>query len=666
MKKMTKLLTVSLLVLSSIMYSCYGPSENNPIDTGKGILTGKVFDSNGNGISGVKVECSGKVAYTNPIGEFTFSDLPPGARKLVNFTKDNFASNQKIVKIIDLKKTYIEAAMFQVGKVQTINTNSKATVSVSGAIVEFQANSLVDSKGNSYSGNATVKLTYFNPTDSKFIDAFPGEFMGVETSGKEVPIESYGFIDVEITSNTEKLQLAGGKPATVTMPIPAKLSANAPSSIPLWHYDTDKGKWIEFGVANKVGNSYVGQVTHFSKINCDMKYDELSQITGRVVDQDGNPLGNAWVKISGVDFAGGGQGHCDDDGTFEFIRVKANAQISIVAYYAGFYSTPLEFTSEANGQTKNVGDLVITIDPNLVSGWSQIGDLTGKYGQDFQFVNATTGWFLADGIYRTDDGGVNWSKQKDFGSGQDSMSMRAIFMIDENNGWIAGSKVYYTNDGGANWNEVDVAGKKIYFNDVFFVNANYGWVIGAESYRTTDGGSNWIKMDISGGSGSNTYLGKVFFADINTGYISSYGKLLKTTDGGVSWNEITISGIKYGIASLYFLDANTGWVVFGGERENGKLLFTNNGGATFTEQTHTAIGTLQDVFFINSQEGWICGTAGSIIHTTDGGNTWVNQFTKSNADFRKVCFVTNKIGWLFGTNKNSSILLYTDTGGEPK
>jgi photosystem II stability/assembly factor-like uncharacterized protein len=120
------------------------------------------------------------------------------------------------------------------------------------------------------------------------------------------------------------------------------------------------------------------------------------------------------------------------------------------------------------------------------------------------------------------------------------------------------------------------------------------------------------------------------------------------------------------MASLYFLDANTGWVVFGGERENGKLLFTNNGGATFTEQTHTAIGTLQDVFFINSLEGWICGTAGSIIHTTDGGNTWVNQFTKSNADFRKVCFVTNKIGWLFGTNKNSSILLYTDTGGEPK
>ncbi|MFH1051965.1 MAG: YCF48-related protein [bacterium] len=665
MRKQILSLTLMTLLLSLILFSCYGPSENEPIDTGKGILSGKVFDANGDGISGVLVECGGKTVLTNPLGEFTLTDLPSGSRKLVNFTKDFFISNQKIVKIQDLKESYIEAALFQPIKYLTFNTSSNATISAGGVSVEIQANGLVDSKGNLYSGDVAIKLTYYNPTASKFVDAFPGEFMGVGTDGKEVPIESYGFIDVEVYNSTEKLQLAEGKPATITMPIPAKFLANAPSSIPLWFYDTQKGKWIEYGVANKVGNSYVGQVSHFSKINCDMKYDELSQIVGRVVDMDGNPLSNAWVKISGVNFGGGGQGHAENDGTFEFIRVKANAQISIVAYYAGFYSTPIEFTSEANGMTKDVGDIQVPIDPNMVSGWSEIGDLSGKYVNDIQFVNENTGWLLADGVYRTDDGGVSWTKQLDF-SGQDSMTIKSIHMIDQNNGWIAGSKVLYTKDGGLNWTEVDVTGgKKIFFQKIFFVNENYGWVISSESYRTTDGGSTWIKMDISGGQ-TNYYLTSLFFADINTGYILSYGKLVKTTDGGASWFDLPLDSNKYGGASMYFINGQTGWIVIGSERENGKILFTNDGGNSFIEQNHSAMGVLQDLIFINAQEGWIVGYAGTIIRTTDGGNTWTNQFVKSNGDFKKVCFVTNKIGWAIGYNGNKSVLLYTDSGGEPK
>jgi len=662
-----KLLLVGItLLLSALAFSCYGPSENTPIDTGKGILIGKVFDANGNGISGVQIECGGKTAFTNPLGVFTLKDISGGNRKLVNFTKDKYVSTQKILKIEDLKQTYTEVALYLTGKTQTINTTVKSTVSYAGAIVEFAANSLVDTKGSLYSGNAEVKFTYFNPTDAKFNDAFPGDFVGTQSNGTEVPIESYGFIDVEINKGIEKLQLAEGKPATVTMPIPAKLSANAPASIPLWHYDTQKGKWIEFGVALKVGNSYVGQVTHFSKINADMPYSELSTVTGRVVDQDGNPLPGAWVKLTGVDFTGDGHGwgSVGDSGKFEIVRVKANALCQIVAYYAGFYSTAVQFTTAPNGGTYDVGDIQIFIDPSLVSGWTAIGDLSSMNVADMQFINETTGWLLGKGIYRTDDGGVTWVLQKDLS--QDSTSEnRALFMIDANNGWAIGGKVYYTNDGGLNWNEKEIEpGITQNFSDIYFVNINYGWLIGNNSYKTQDAGNTWTKMAIDTGQ-SNRYVSKVFFADFNTGYIAAYyGKLLKSTDGGDSWNQLNIPNLKYGPSALFFTDANTGWLTSSGEST--KVFHTFDGGNNFIEQTHTAMGQLLDIFFISPQEGWIVGNAGTIMHTIDGGTTWQNQFVKTNGNFRRVSFVTNKIGWVLGSGTKGSVLLYTDTGGDPK
>ena len=98
MKQRISFLAIITVLLPLIFVSCYGPSENTPIDNGKGILTGKVFDANGEGISGVLVECGGKTAFTNPLGEFKLTDVAGGNNKLVNFTKDNYVSTQKIVK----------------------------------------------------------------------------------------------------------------------------------------------------------------------------------------------------------------------------------------------------------------------------------------------------------------------------------------------------------------------------------------------------------------------------------------------------------------------------------------------------------------------------------------------------------------------------------------
>ena len=102
---------------------------------------------------------------------------------------------------------------------------------------------------------------------------------------------------VELTGAAgEKLQLAPGKPATITMPMSSPLLAHAPGTIPLWHFDEAKGVWMEEGSATKKGNVYIGTVSHFSFWNCDWPQD-LVEFECTVVDIENAPLANVRVNI---------------------------------------------------------------------------------------------------------------------------------------------------------------------------------------------------------------------------------------------------------------------------------------------------------------------------------------------------------------------------------
>jgi len=57
------------------------------------------------------------------------------------------------------------------------------------------------------------------------------------------------MVNVNLTDNSGKpLQLKGDAPAEVTYPIPKGMESNPPASIPLWHFDEEKGIWMEDGV----------------------------------------------------------------------------------------------------------------------------------------------------------------------------------------------------------------------------------------------------------------------------------------------------------------------------------------------------------------------------------------------------------------------------------
>ncbi len=656
---------VVIIFASLYLKSCKVDDEGttNPVLTGNGIVQGKVMDVNGNGMGGVLVSSGIRQATTNALGIFELTEVAEGNRGLINFSKDGFVSTQKIVKVVDLKKSYTEAVLWEVGITKTINTDIPQTVSTDGVKVKFQANAIVDSKGNAYSGNAEVRLTYFDPTHSAFFDAFPGEFKGVEQSGAEVDIVSFGFIDVEIFNGSEKLQLADGKPAEITMPLPAAFAANAPASMPLWFYDNDKGKWMEYSVATKTGDEYIGEVTHFTRINLDMKFEERSEIGGTIVDQDGNTLSEAWVKLSGVDFAGGGTGTAGPDGKFSFYNVKANAEVEITAYYGGFYSTPLQTSTPGDGQLKDLGNIEIFIDPDQTSAWTELSGYDGREISDMQFIDANDGWATAGNkILYTYDGGASWTMQLETGQGNDSTGINAIHVIDGNSVWaISSSKVYRTSDGGTNWADAGLNGD--YYSDIFFTDVNNGWIAGSSLLRTTDGGANWDT--VSTGQGQKEGPSTIFFADANNGWSLGWEGIEHTTDGGESWTIQGDGTIYNGGGSMFFIDQYTGWVVINGIRgSDSRIYYTDDGGTNWTEQTHSAIASLNSVFFTDSNNGWIAGDMGTILRTTNGGSDWTPQFTGLNDRLNAIWMLNNDIGWAAGGNYSEGIILYTETGGD--
>ncbi|MEO8665397.1 MAG: YCF48-related protein [Ignavibacteria bacterium] len=60
--------------------------------------------------------------------------------------------------------------------------------------------------------------------------------------------------------------------------------------------------------------------------------------------------------------------------------------------------------------------------------------------------------------------------------------------------------------------------------------------------------------------------------------------------------------------------------------------------------------TLNKIFFIDSQSGWIVGDSGIILKTTNSGNNWILQNSNTNHTLRSVYFLNESTGYVVGGN----------------
>ncbi|MFA6233051.1 MAG: hypothetical protein WC824_02530 [Bacteroidota bacterium] len=383
-----RFLLLAVMPVVLILVSCQNSTDptNGTIDGWLGAkytgnLYGKVTTTGNAAVMGIEVTVGTSVAYTNSKGEFYLEQIPAEKRLLVTFRHTAYATTQKIVAMDRGRTTFVEASVLP-ATVQNLNAVTGGTVTFNGAMVTFPANALVDANGTTFTGSASVKATFFDPTSTVFTGCFPGEFNGVRTGGSETAIESFGFINVEMSSNGTKLQLASGTLATITVPVPAAVRGRAPQSIPLWYYDEITGRWMEEGSATFNGTAYIGTVAHFTSWNCDQPM-QTSYLEGRVIDKNGNPLEWATVHTQGIDYTGSSQVRTTEGGYFK-VPVKANAQAKVWASYYILSGPSQDVNTPATGTTLDIGTLTVPVDTSQFC--FIIGKIVDNLNQSVQYV----------------------------------------------------------------------------------------------------------------------------------------------------------------------------------------------------------------------------------------------------------------------------------------
>jgi hypothetical protein len=236
-------------------------------------VSGIVLDETNAPIANAVVTSGTATTTTNTNGMFIFQNI--------SFSKEN--GNVTVVKagyfkgIRSFKTTEGKNHMVRIQLMQrtlsgTVNAAAGGTItSNGGATIIFPANAFVTSTGAAYTGTVTVYSRWIDPTAANLPFVIPGDLRGVSTTGVENILETYGMVGAELAdASGNVLKIATGKTATVSFPIPASLSATAPASIVLWHFDDATARWKENGTATKSGSTYTAQVDKFSFWNCDV------------------------------------------------------------------------------------------------------------------------------------------------------------------------------------------------------------------------------------------------------------------------------------------------------------------------------------------------------------------------------------------------------------
>jgi photosystem II stability/assembly factor-like uncharacterized protein len=174
-----------------------------------------------------------------------------------------------------------------------------------------------------------------------------------------------------------------------------------------------------------------------------------------------------------------------------------------------------------------------------------------------------------------------------------------------------------------------------------------------------------------------------------TGWAATDRMLLWTTDGGAHWKDITPSNPHHSqrdrqhddLASIFFLDANTGWVLFSYQSgpESDDWAFdvssTVDAGESWSTTHVTAADVDQealsgsgDIAFADSLHGWVnlalkssaAFNSGDVLSTLDGGRTW--KALKNGPGLSgPILLLPNGNGWLVG--QDDSELYATHDGG---
>jgi photosystem II stability/assembly factor-like uncharacterized protein len=230
-----------------------------------------------------------------------------------------------------------------------------------------------------------------------------------------------------------------------------------------------------------------------------------------------------------------------------------------------------------------------------------------------------------------------WYQQNSNQTGQ----LKGIQMISPTEGWACGDAgaMLHTLNAGNTWSLITLTGSDLH--QIVFKDASTGIVVGDNGtvFVTTNGGTNWVSKNSSTSlqlRGAGFAGGSTFFA------VGDDGAAVKSTDNGNTWTTLN-SGTTERLLCVTAFDQNV-WV---GAR-NGLMLFSNNGGTSFTSMSNPATDDIKDIQFINGSIGFAGGSNSFFMYTSNGGANWTSRSAGIQVGLNGIHFVNQNEGWVVG------------------
>ncbi|NMR36052.1 carboxypeptidase regulatory-like domain-containing protein [Chryseobacterium aquaticum] len=258
---------------------------------------GLVLSTNGSPVSGATITIGNSTVQTNAQGIFVIKNADVKEKfAYVKATKAGFVNGSRTM-VPTTGNNKINIMMIPATNTSTVASGAISTVSLpNGTKVKFDG-SFKDVNGNAYNGNVNVAMFHLKPSDQYLNELMPGSFLANNTDGNSRIMETYGMLHVQLTgASGQNLQIASGHTAEMTVTIDATQTSTAPATIPLWSFNETTGIWQEEGSATKVGNAYVGNVSHFSWWNCDAQFPQCL-LNVHIQNATALPLSNVTVKL---------------------------------------------------------------------------------------------------------------------------------------------------------------------------------------------------------------------------------------------------------------------------------------------------------------------------------------------------------------------------------
>ena len=240
-------------------------------------------------------------------------------------------------------------------------------------------------------------------------------------------------------------------------------------------------------------------------------------------------------------------------------------------------------------------------------------------------------------ILSTADGGRTWTRD-DYPV--NSGTAVALHFTSATEGWLVlDGKLEHTTDAGKTWSMPLTTAAMPGVQGMSWADATHAWVWTYNGlFGTADGGSTWAPL---APPNANYAVTSAVMTGALTGVASTaYGSYMTTQDGGATWQAATGPG-NTGYGNLVPAAGQTVWSL------TSTLARSKDGGHTWrTASPANYVGTITGLAFADELHGWMITATGVLLYTIDGGDTWSAQPVGTDLALQAVVAVDSQTAWV--------------------